>query len=54
MKTQILPRVLPLFLLAAATTAFADPEVKKDVVIRRGSVQGGPHFNLLLDESCSE
>jgi hypothetical protein len=49
MKTQNLPRLLPVFLLAAVTTAFADPEVKKDVIIRRGSVQGGPHFNIKLD-----
>lgn len=50
MKNPIVTRLLPALLLVAATTAFAEPEVKKDVIIRRHAVQGeGPHFNMKLD-----
>jgi serine protease Do len=42
MKNPIVSRFIPLVLLA--TTAFAQPEVQKDVIIRRGTVKGeGPH-----------
>lgn len=50
MKNPIVTRLLPVLLLATATTAFAEPEVKKDIVIRRHAVKGdGPQFNLKLD-----
>lgn len=50
MKNPIVTRLLPTLLLVTATTAFAEPEVKKDVIIRRHALQGeGPHFNMKLD-----
>lgn len=44
----MLTRLFPALLLAAATTAFAGPETKKDIVIRRGTAHGGApdHFNV--------
>lgn len=50
MKNQVVTRLLPVLLLAAAATAFAEPEVKKDIVIRRHAVKGdGQPFNIKLD-----
>jgi serine protease Do len=50
MKNPIVPRLLPALLLVTATTAFAEPEVRKDVIIRRHAVQtDGPHFNMKPD-----
>lgn len=51
MKNPIVPRLLSLLLLSAAVSAVAEPEAKKDIVIRRGSVHAGAphHFNVKLD-----
>ncbi len=50
MKNPIVTRLLPILLLATATTAFAEPEVKKDIVIRRHAVPGdGPHLAFKMD-----
>lgn len=50
MKNQVVTRLLPVLLLAAATTAFAEPEVRKDIVIRRHAVKGdGQALNIKLD-----
>lgn len=50
MKTPIVTRLLPVLLLATVTTAFAEPEVKKDIVIRRHAAKGdGPHLAFKLD-----
>jgi serine protease Do len=47
MKHPIVTRLFPVLLLA--TTAFAEGEPKKDVIIRRREVEGGPHFNVRVD-----
>lgn len=48
MKNPIVIRLVPLLLLAA--TAFAEPDARKDMVIRHGLARGdGPHFNLKMD-----
>lgn len=50
MKNPIVIRLLPVLLLAAASTAFAQPEAKKEIVIRRGTATaGGPNFNIRVD-----
>lgn len=51
MKTPIASRLIPVLLLAAALPAGAEPEAKKDIVIRRGSVHAGAphHLNVKLD-----
>ena len=44
MKTPLVPRLLPALLLTVATTAFAETEARKDVVVRRHVVSGAvPH-----------
>ena len=49
MKNPTTIRFLVALLLATGVTAFAEPEIKKDVIIRRHAVQGeGPHFNMKL------
>jgi serine protease Do len=45
MKNPIVIRLIPFVLLA--TAAFAQPEVQKDVIIRRGTIKGeGPHIRM--------
>lgn len=44
MKNPIIARVIPVLLLA--TTAFAESEPKKDILIRRRVETDGPHFNM--------
>ena len=49
MKNPIIPRLLPILLIATAS-AFAEPEVQKDIVIRRGPPKGeGPHHNMQIE-----
>lgn len=49
MKNPIIPRLLPILLIATAS-AFAEPEVQKDIVIRRGPPKGeGPHHNIQIE-----
>lgn len=51
MKNPIIPRLLPVLLLAAASTAFAGPETKKEIRIHRGvGPSDGPHFNFKVGE----
>lgn len=47
MKNPIVTRVLPFLVLA--TAAFAEGETKKDIVIRRQQVEGGPHVRVRVD-----
>lgn len=50
MKNQIVIRLLPILLFSAVSTALAEPEQKKEIVIRRHAGTGeGPHFNMKLD-----
>lgn len=49
MKNPTVLRLLPVFLLAAASTAFANPEIKKEIVIRRGPGPAGSNFNVRVE-----
>lgn len=47
MKNPTTLRSFAVLLLATGVTAFAEPEVKNDVIIRRHAIQGeGPRFNM--------
>ena len=48
MKNPIITRIIPALLLA--TTAWAAPEAKKDIVIRRHVDKDGPRFNVQIDQ----
>lgn len=48
MKNPPRLRLLSVLLLVTAAMAFAEPEVRKDVIIHRGTVKGaGPHFRAM-------
>jgi hypothetical protein len=47
MKNPIITRIIPILLLAS--TALAEGETRKEVIIKRHVEQGGPHFNVQTD-----
>src|SRR5437762_2329720 len=48
MNHPIITRIIPILLLA--TTALAEGEAKKDIVIKRRVEKDGPHFNVQIDQ----